>query len=35
MAGDLFINILVNLPNELSEDQENLVKKMKDIQNGF
>ena len=34
MHGDLLINILVNLPNELSEDQEILVRKMKDMENG-
>jgi curved DNA-binding protein len=34
MHGDLLINILVNLPSELSEDQEDLIRKMKDIENG-
>jgi len=33
LLGDLFINILVNLPNELTEEQEILIRKMKDIEN--
>lgn len=35
ILGDFFINILVNLPSTLSEEQEELVKKMKDIENGL
>ena len=34
MHGDLLINILVNLPSELSDEQETLVIKMKDLENG-
>lgn len=32
--GDFFINILVDLPKELSEEQEKLIQKMKDLQDG-
>ena len=35
MYGDFFINILVNLPSELSDEQELLIKKMKDLENGI
>jgi len=35
MCGDFFINILVDLPTELSEEQEVLIKKMKDLENGI
>ena len=34
MHGDLLINILVDLPKELTESQEDLIRKMKDIENG-
>lgn len=35
MYGDFFINILVNLPSELSNEQELLIKKMRDLENGI
>tara|TARA_Y100000389_G_scaffold136089_1_gene133631 strand:+ start:2023 stop:2841 length:819 start_codon:yes stop_codon:yes gene_type:complete len=35
ILGDFFVNILVDLPKQLSEEQEALVKKMKDIQDGY
>jgi len=35
ILGDLIINILVDLPNVLNEEQEELIKKMKDLENGL
>lgn len=34
IIGDFFVNILVDLPKELTTEQEDLVKKIKDIDNG-
>lgn len=34
ILGDFYVNILVNLPANLTEEQEALVKKMKDLDNG-
>ena len=35
VLGDLIVNILVNLPESLTEKQEELIKKMKDLENGI
>ena len=32
--GDFFVNVLVDIPQSLTEEQEELVKRMKDIQDG-
>jgi len=35
ICGDFFVNILVDLPTQLTEEQEELVKKMKDLNDGI
>ena len=35
ICGDFFVNILVDLPTELTEEQEELVKKIKELNNGL
>lgn len=35
MYGDFFVNVLVDIPQSLTEEQEGLVKRMKDIQDGI
>lgn len=35
VCGDFFVNILVDLPTQLTEEQEELVKKMKDLNDGI